>query len=177
MDIKKDDQNKMADELEIVRLTNKFFPESKGYISNETGLSFWDFISAMKSGFFQCDYSCEPFGVPPGPDLGLSKKGGFQGDDQSIYSRLLEHANFHPDGRCIIVYDALGLKGWSTNYIRPIICSHKMVGQRIEEFDSFFDEYSDSLFIFESGEAMAIDHDLRFFWSKSKQVQAKNLGV
>ena len=154
-------------------MVNKFFPESKGYVSKETGLDFGNFILAMKLGNFNCDYSCEVYGIPPGPDLGLAHKGGFDGEYGTVYLRLLEHANFHPEGRCIIVPDVLGFNYGSHTLEKPFICDQKMVGVRLEELDNFFDESCDILIVFESGEALAIDHDHRFFWSKSKINNAK----
>jgi hypothetical protein len=166
-------QHKEPEIREAIRLINKFFPESKGFVTAQMGISIWNFVQAMKLGDFQEDYSCEPFGVPPGPALGLDKKGGFQGDDDIIFARLLSHAGFSPSGRCVIIPDAIG-RGWSTASLKPIICDQKMAGQRIAELDCLFNQSDDSLFIFESGEAMAVDHDHRFYWSTSIKRTFKN---
>ncbi len=162
--------------MEALRLINKFFPESKGFLTNETGIGIWNFISAMKLAEFGADFSCEPYGVPPGPDLGLSQKGGLDGDVKAVFARLLDHAGFSPSGRCVIIPDALGYKGWSQENLKPIVCHHKMAAQRIDELEfCLFDHSHDSLFIFESGEALAVDHDNRVYWAKSSQGKNKGL--
>lgn len=151
---------------EAIRLINKFFPESKGFVTNEKGLAIYEFVTSMKLGNFHSDFSCDSFGNPPGPDTGLFKRGGFEGDYKAIFERLLEHTGFTPRGRCVIVPDASG-GGRSIQMINIIVCDHKRVGERLDEIDDIFDGCADSIFVFESGEAMAVDHDLRFFWSKS----------
>jgi hypothetical protein len=153
--------------LEAVRLMNKFFPESKGFVNTEQGIYVYEFVSAMKLTNFQQDFSCDPYNIIPQNIFpSLKDKGGFDGDTEAIIARLLEHSGFSPAGRCLIIPDARG-KGSSDTKYNPIVCDYKKVAQRVEELDCIFDDICDSIFVFENGEAFVVDHDLRFFWAKS----------
>ncbi|MEN7552006.1 hypothetical protein AAG747_29090 [Rapidithrix thailandica] len=161
---------------EALRLIHKFFPESRSVFSKERGMDIYNFVAAMKFCDCKLDVSCDPFGIPSKPDLGLNKKGGFNGEYDIIFERLLNHANFLPSGRCVIIPDTINENAWSKHPVIPIVCDWKMAGQRIKELESgdlFRATSFDSLFVFESGEAMGVDHDNRFFWAKSKKRKYK----
>jgi len=153
--------------LEAMRLIHKFFPESQRFISEKTGLD-WDvFGGAMMAADYHSDHSCYPFRDPDSPDLGLASKGGLSGDDAEIYLRLLAHSGFAPIDRVVVVPDAFGL-GSSTDECPPFVCHSKTVAARLRETQSFSLGTRDTLFVFESGEAILIDHDERVHWSKSR---------
>lgn len=159
--------------LEAVRLINKFFPESKGFINAEQGIQVYEFVRAMKLTNPQQDFSCDSHNtIPQNISPSLEDKGGFCGDAETILARLLEHSGFTPSGRCLIIPDALG-KGSSDVKYNPIVCDCKKLTERVEELDCMFDNMSDSIFVFESGEAFVVDHDLRFFWAKSGRSKNK----
>ena len=154
--------------IEVCRLVRKFFPESKATIQLERRFGVYDLVTAMSWGSgYHADFSCEasPYLETP-PDLGLATRGGVWDDDGAIYLRLLEHAEFSPSGRVIIFPDDFPYDGRE-----PFVCHSRTALDRIREFESatcFFDNCSDIMFVYESGEAMILDHDQRFFWSKSK---------
>lgn len=155
---------------EALRLINKFFPETKGIFSKENGVNVHNFINSMRLCDLKLDVSCDPFGMPSEPNLGLNRKGGFRGEYDIIFERLLEHANFSPIGRCVLILDIIPKIHWSAYSILPIVCDSKKVSERINEFNSsdfFMGTSFDTLFVYESGEAMLIDHDNRFYWAKS----------
>jgi hypothetical protein len=154
--------------LEAVRLARKFFPESKGYIFDETGMDWDSFGLAMQTADYQADYSCDPFRHPTSPDLGLLKKGGLDGDEAEVYQRLLEHTGFTPQGRALIVFDAIGLEGWSLDACLPIACHSSTVPERLKDQNCFKQGHREMIFIYESGEAILIDHDNRVHWAKSR---------
>lgn len=153
--------------IEVVRLINKFFPESKGYIQKDTGISFYGMIQAMEVADFKTDYSCDPFSDTKESDLELIHKGGFEGGNNEIFKRLIKHTGFFPKGRVVVVPDALG-KGQSVEDVTPFVCSVETLPVRLSERDSFFNELHDIVFVFESGETICIDHDLRVFWGMSR---------
>ena len=62
--------------LEAARLIRKFFPESNGWITDEVGLDWDAFLSAMQTADYAADYSCDLFRHPDDPDYGLSEQGG-----------------------------------------------------------------------------------------------------
>ena len=155
---------------EAIRLIHKFFPESKSNFSKEVGIGIYKFLESVRECNFYLDVSCDPFLIPPEPDLGLGKKGGFNGGIAEVLNRLLDHASFSPLGRCVIIPDVVPESAWHKYPQLPIICDSRKVPERIWELDSaevFSNASYDSLFVFESGEAMGVDHDLRFFWAKS----------
>lgn len=153
--------------LEAVRLAQKFFPESKGYISNKTGLDWEAFCLAMVTADYHGDYSCDLFQTPPGPDLGLARKGGLEGNDEDVYQRLLEHTGISPQGRAVIVFDAIGSSDWHHGGLPPIVCHSRTIPERLAE-QPCFHQNNNVIFIYESGEAILIDHDNRVYWARSR---------
>lgn len=158
---------------EARRLIRKFFPESEATIRLGEPLGVYDLVTAMSWGnAYHADYSCEqnPFLENP-PDLGLAKLGGVWDEDDKIYLRLLDHTCFTPSGRVVIFPDTFPSEGRE-----PFVCHSRKALERIQEFKNnpqlkiphFFDNCSDILFVYESGEAMELDHDQRFYWAKSK---------
>ena len=161
---------------EAVRLIHKFFPESRSVFSVENGIELYRFIDAMAFCGSKSGFSYNRWRTPPRRDLGLDKKGGFYGEHDHVLDRLLQHAGFSPRGRVVIIPDIYSERGWLNCPETPFVCDHKMAGQRLVEADpkDLFDATSyDSLFVFESGEALAIDRDNRFFWAKSKKNRFK----
>lgn len=152
--------------VEAARLVRKFFPESNACNPVVAGLDWDAFLGAMMTANFEADYSCCPFRNPTDPDLGLAQKGGLAGDDGDVYLRLLSHAKLTPSGRAVVILDAIGDSGWSTEDCPPFVCASKTVPQRISEI-ACFGQSRDTLFVFESGEAMLVDHDERVHWARS----------
>ena len=153
-----------------IRLIHKFFPESKSNFSKESGIGIYNFFDSVKYCNFYSDFSCDPHSIPSAPDLGLSSKGGFDGSFEEIMNRLLDQAGFSPSGRCVFIPDVISESIWHKYRESPIICDWKKVPERIWDLnsDEVFNASSyDSLFVYESGEAMGVDHDNRFFWAKS----------
>lgn len=151
--------------VEASRLVKKFFPESTSFIS-EVGLEWNAFLGAMKTADYEADYSCYPFRNSTEPDLGLAQKGGLNGEEDEVYLRLLSHAKFTPLGRAVVILDATGNEGWSTEQCLPFICASHAVPQRISEI-ACFGQSRDTIFVFESGEAILVDHDERVHWARS----------
>ena len=160
--------------IEACRLVRKFYPESKATIQAERPFGAYDLVTAMSWGAdYHVDFSCEavPHLKNP-PDLGLAARGGVcDDDDDAIYVRLLAHTCFSPTGRVVIFPD-----DWPREEREPFVCHSRTAIERIREFGinsqsttpCFFDNCSDIMFVYESGEAMILDHDQRFFWSRSK---------
>lgn len=148
------------------RLAVKFFPESKAFLPGQ-GLHWDAFLGAMMRAEYAVDSSCSAVRKPANPDLGLAAKGGLQGRDDEIYQRLLAHAAISPTGRAVIVPDAIGIQGWSTEECPPFVCDSQTVPTRLRGA-TCFGSARDTLFIFESGEAMLLDHDERFHWARSR---------
>ena len=153
--------------VEAARLVRKFFPESRSFISEEVGLDCDAFLGAMMTAHYEADYSCYPFRTQTDPDKGLSQAGGLDGRDDEIYLRLLSHAKLNPAGRAVVILDAIGVQGWSAEECPPFVCDSSMVAQRISEI-CCFGQSRDTIFVFESGEVLLIDHDERVHWARSK---------
>ncbi|WP_445362227.1 hypothetical protein ACJJIQ_13980 [Microbulbifer sp. ANSA003] len=151
--------------IEAIRLIRKFFPESKGHVYQGKPLSIESLVASMRMVDYKMDFSGDPYGVPEGPDLGFNKSGGFEGADDKIYSRILRHIELSPTGRVVIVPDAVVQ---SKEDAPPFVCHSDSAPSRLREIDNIFSNGNDSLFIYESGEAFAVDHDNRLFWAKSK---------
>ena len=154
--------------LEAARLIRKFFPESKSCITDEVGLDWDAFLGAMQTVEYAADYSCDPFRNPDDPDNGLSEQGGLEGNATEIYKRLLTHTSLNPNGRAVVVPDALGRTGWSIEECPPFACSTNTICGRLNEI-TFFGQSHDSIFVYESGEARLIDHHNRVHWARSQR--------
>lgn len=152
---------------EAARLVRKFFPESKAYIPEDAGLDWDAFLGAMMIADYASDFSCYPLRNSTDPDQGLAQSGGLNGEERVIYSRLLSHANLTPSGRAVVIPDAINAKGWSSEECPPFVCASHTVPQRISEF-ACFGQSRDAIFVFESGEALLVDHDDRVHWARSK---------
>lgn len=149
------------------RLALQFFPESKGFISQETGLHWEAFLGAMMSADYNADHSCYAFRNSSDPDLGLASKGGLEGDDDEIYCRLIAHAGLAPEGRAVVVLDAIGREDFSMEDCPPFVCDSRMVQDRLKDI-ACFGQSRDTIFIFECGTALLVDHDDRVHWSRSR---------
>ncbi len=152
---------------EAIRLINKFIPESKAHIHKESGISLKQMIAYVPLEDFKSDFSCYHFVLPEDPDLGLRKKGGFEGENDEIYFRLIKHTGFSPRGRAVVVPDVRVKGECSSEDMKPFVCAVETLPSRLNELDHFFDESFDRLIVFETGEVICIDHDLRVFWGAS----------
>lgn len=153
--------------VEAARLARKFFPESTGFISPDVGMDWDAFLGAMMIANYSADHSCYVLRDPSDPDLGLAEKGGLVGRDDEIYARLLSHTGFTPFGRVVVILDAIGADGWSSEECPPFICDSQTVPQRLGE-TTCFGQSRDLIFVFESGETLLVDHDERVHWARSK---------
>lgn len=152
--------------LEALRLVWKFFPESKGFNTPVVGLDWDRCVGAMQSANYSADYSCYVCRLQTDPDLGFAQKGGLIGSDAEVYKRLLAHAAFTPSGRVVVVPDAIGCSSWCDEDNLPFVCAATSVPERLEE-RSCFGVTRDTLIVFESGEALLVDHDERVHWARS----------
>lgn len=159
--------------LEALRLIQKFFPESKSWLTEDVGLDWDSFVGAMQAADYAADYSCDAFRQPSAPVLGLSEQGGLQGRASEVFQRLLLHTGMKPAGRAVVVPDAIGHTGWSREECLPFICAAQTIPERLDEI-TFFGQSRDSLFVFESGEALLIDHHERVHWARSRINQRHN---
>ena len=153
--------------IEATRLALKFFPESRGFISLNTGLDWNAFLGAMMAADYNSDYSCYPFRDSTDPDHGLASRGGLDGDADDVYLRLLDHTSLMPNGRAIVVLDAIGSSEHSTEECPPFVSHSRTVPDRLKETECF-GKSRDTIFIFESGSAILIDHDDRLHWARSR---------
>lgn len=151
--------------LQAIRLIRKFFPESKSFIREDKPLSNESLVAAMSIAELKMDFSCDDYGIPEGPDLGFRQFGGFEGSDVEIYQRILKHTGFLPKGRVVFVPDCVE---WSKEDKSPFVCHVDTLPIRIGELEYLFYDCNDSAFVYESGEAVVVDHDNRLFWAKSK---------
>lgn len=160
--------NKEAPELlEATRLALKFFPEAKAFILIETGLAWEPFLSAMMVADYHADFSCDPYRRDTDPDLGFARRGGMEGTDGEVYTRLLRHTGLKPAGRAVVVPDAIGQGGRSTENCLSFVCHSNRVPERLAEAPCF-GLGQDTLLVFENGLALLFDHDLRIHWAKSR---------
>lgn len=157
--------------LEATRLATKFFPQAKAFISNETGLAWESFLSAMMTADYHADYACDPYRRETDPDLGFTRCGGMDGTDDEVYSRLLNHTRLIPAGRAVVVPDAIGRGDWTTENCPPFICHSDRVAERLAETPCF-GSGRNTLFVFENGLALLIDHDERVHWARSRAGQS-----
>ena len=152
--------------LEAARLVRKFFPESSSFIPEGIGLDWDSFLGGMMTANYEADYSCYLFRNSTDPEQGLAQKGGLDGEEGEVYQRLLSHTKMTPSGRAVVILDAIGETGWSTEECPPLICASPTVPKRISEF-ACFGQSRDTIFVFESGEALLVDHDNRVHWARS----------
>ena len=134
--------------LEVVRLTHKFFPESRGYIRSPETLSLDTAYETLRC----VDPDLER--VLYDPNL----------EDSHLYNWILETASFTPFGRAVVVPECQHAERI------PFICDFKRVAERIDEgvparmpdgssyTTAVFDCASDTFVVFESGEAFLVDH-------------------
>lgn len=157
--------------LEATRLALKFFPESTAFLSLETGLNWEAFLGAMMSADYHADYSCDPFRKASDPDLGLAASGGLKGADHKVYARLLKHTGLQPQGRAVVVPDAIGRRDWSTEPCLPLVCHCQRLPERLAETPCF-GPGRNTVILFENGQALLVDHDDRVHWATSRQAHA-----
>lgn len=153
--------------IDAIALAMEFFPESVPFIGPSVGFQWDAFLGAMKMAHYEADYSCYPFRNLADPDRGLAAKGGLNGTDAAVYSRLLAHVELCAKGRVIVVPDALGLEGWSDEECLPFVCDSQSIREQIDR-QSCFATSRDTIIVFESGEAILVDHDERVHWARSR---------
>lgn len=152
---------------EALHLARSFFPESQAFLQPNVGVDWEAFLGAMQLADYAVDHSCDPARPEDTPDLGLAKRGGLNGNGREIYQRLLQHSGLLPRGRAVVIPDAIGASSWSTETCPPFVCDADAVAHRISE-TPFFGRNRNSLFIYESGAALLVDHDDRVHWSRSR---------
>ena len=162
---------------EARRLIEKFFPESVGLIPDGSVISFVGMLNAMDRAGLCFDASCDPFAslhfshiMRPEQDESFASRGGFSGASfGGVYERILDHTGISPSGRIVLIPDNHVTVG--TPYC--LICDVGRAVQRVEELEGrhvwhVFDGSNDTLIVYESGEAIAIDHDRRLWWATSR---------
>ena len=160
-----------AEFLEALRLIRQFFPEAKATLQSHIGVDFYAFLQAMQYTSLQQDSSCNVFRHSIESVGQWANLGGFSGTNVEIYTRLLAYTGFKPHGRVVVVPDALSIRSVSLDHCPPFICLAQTLPMRLSEASSnvtFGSSHRDTLLVYESGEAIAIDHDDRLFWTKSK---------
>lgn len=160
--------------VELLRLVQTFFPEAKPYLQSGLGLEWDGFLGAMKLADYAADYSCDPFREPGSPDFGLARIGGFEGDDAAVYRRLLSHARLAPSGRVVVIPEGLTTNGGMSATCQPFVCAAESASDRLREHPCL-GRALEMIFIFESGEALLVDHDYRVHWARSKINQPRVL--
>ena len=153
--------------IEAIRLARQFFPESRGFISTETGIDWDSFLGAMMTADYQFDHSCDPFSAATIPASSLASKGALDGESDDVYLRLLDHSAVVPLGRAVVIPDAIGLGDHSTENCLPFVCHSRTVSERLRG-GAYFSGSRDTIFIFESGSAILVDHDDRVHWACSR---------
>lgn len=153
---------------EAERLVRKFFPESQAFLHTGVGLHWEAILGAMMAADYKADHSCDPFRSADAPNLGLAEKGGVEGNDSDVYRRLLEHTQLQPTGRAVVIPDGIGATGWSDEQCLPFVCDAACVPERLDE-ESCSDPSRDTIFVYESGEALMVDHDQRIHWARTKE--------
>ena len=144
--------------LEVVRLTHKFFPESRGYVRSPADLGLDTAYELLRFA----DPSLQR--VLYDPNL----------EDSQLYDWILNTASFAPTGRAVVVPDCQYAER------SPFVCDAKRVGERIDEGvtdrtpdgspyqSAIFNCGSDTFVVFESGEAFLADHHEGLCWARSK---------
>ena len=166
-----DEELKKSAFKKVIDFIYKMFPECQSMFNEQNGYGIGNFSYATNHYDWKRDYSCDPFRHPPEPSLELANKGGFEGDHDIVFDRLLEYTQFTPAGRCAVIFDIMSRYGSPSIDELPFICDYKKVGERLMEIDSIelFEAISyDSIFAFESGEVFMVDHDNRLLWAKRK---------
>lgn len=153
--------------LEAIRLIRKFFPEAASFICDETGTAWELVLEAMQTADYHADYSCDPFRRSTDPDLGLAHQGGLEGLDDEVYERLLLHTVVNPEGRVVVLPDAISAGDWSYDPCLPFVCHSSKVSRRLCEASCFAGDRN-TVFVFENGHALLVDHDGRVHWSRSR---------
>ena len=164
---------------ECRRLIRKCYPDCTATVHVNKPMCAYALVTAMSWGLHDTDYSCEacPRETRSASDKDLASQGGvWDNDDSTIYQRLLDRAGFSPTGRAVILPD-----DYCTFGRAPIVCDSRTASERVFEFSDknagdaqcsvLFDNISDIVFVYESGEAMVLDHDQRFFWGKSASLR------
>ena len=160
--------------LEAIRLIRKFFPESKPIASTTLGLHWEPFLQAMGQCDCYHDTSCDPYCLETTAEMTLAQNGGTDGPEAEVYTRLLNHTGFSPTGRVVVIPETLHAGGWLLEERRPFVCHSRTLPERLADIDQhhperyLFTGCSDTLLVYESGEALLVNHDERFFWARSK---------
>ena len=144
--------------LEVVRLTHKFFPESRGYIHSPADFKLDTVYEMLRSA---------------SPDL---KRHLYDADLKNfdIYNWIMETASFSPRGRAVVVPEC------EVAERVPFVCDFRHAAERIDEgipsqwpdgssyISPVFNSGSDTFIVFESGEAILADHHEGVCWARSK---------
>ena len=144
--------------LEVVRLTHKFFPESRAYIQKPFDLGLDSACEILRSA---------------NPDLTRVLYDPAL-EDSELYNWIMETTAFSPAGRALVVPECQHAERV------PFVCDFKRVAERIDKgvparmpdgstyTSAVFDCASDTFVVFESGEAFLADHHEGVCWARSR---------
>jgi hypothetical protein len=153
--------------VEAARLIREFFPETAATATPEAGLTWETLWLAMSWCDFHLDCTCVEKGAT-GDVSRLYELGGVEGTDEVVYLRILRLTGFQPSGRVVVIPDSLGPTSRSLDIDPPFVCHSRTLAERLRERDGLFGCGNDTLIVFESGEAIVVNHDSYVCWSKSK---------
>ena len=143
---------------EAVRLTHKFFPESRGYIHSPADFKLDTVYEMLRSASPELERHLY--------DVNL--------EDFDLYNWIMDTASFSPHGRAVVVPEC--------EYAErlPFICDFRRVAERIDEgipsqwpdgspYNSVvFNGGADTFIVFEAGEAFLADHHEGVCWARSR---------
>jgi len=121
--------------MESIRLINKFFPESIGYVTPENGIfpleillsmNLWGLFANIEknrnNAFIKPNFKKLPIDI-------------FEDQVNKGFLQLFEYMGFNPNGRCIVVPDMVK---WSKETLKPFTCSTKILDLRIAEMEDYY---------------------------------------
>ncbi|MEZ4382715.1 MAG: hypothetical protein R3A79_15365 [Nannocystaceae bacterium] len=142
---------------EAIRLIRAFFPESRAVVSQAQGIPWQPLLEAMTWA-----------------EWGEVRDLELAGSDADVYAELLARAGIAPRGRVVFVPEAEDAR-WLPRLPAPVICDAQALPRRLAELAAALHEGAlfggalhDSVFVYESGEALLLNHDARLWWARSK---------
>ncbi len=88
------------------------------------------------------------------------------GTAQEGYGRILEASGFSVGGRVVVIPEAFSEPRFAIQNPAPFVCDSKMVAERLGA--DFFGQAHDCLFVYESGHAIAVNHDSVIWWAQAR---------
>lgn len=157
-----------------ILLIQEYFPEAKSQLRLNCGFDIYRFLDCMTKGDYGHDLTKSDSNESPFPSTQIDYD-IFQYETAEVFEKLFEILDYRPTGEIVFIPDALGLihendKRILSNEFTPVIGNLDTVIEAIDNDDKwwFADFGYDSIFVFESGEVIAFDHDGCMYWSKSK---------